>query len=290
MSKKIEQRTKKQMAQLKKVHVAHKNPELPKLSGLTREQQIAADAVAADQAGEYAKELERRRQAVTIKNANEKLLAENEVKARAEIRTLANEIITGTVKVAGTYLRLCKYIRENQIAPKIATSELLECGFHKVKVSEIVRIAHASDANWSEFEAGTASIKNVLAMERGTVQKLIADEISDGDVVDIKAQVEEHSPQAALVKSEDEKQADLKKRVENAALAILKWGLSTNTKAKEWTTGDGFTLRLSRDVDYKIKQAQKKLAAEQAAAEKKADAASDAAQDIESETDDEVAE
>jgi len=106
------------------------------------------------------------------------------------IKSMGREIITDTVKVGEKYFKLCKYIRDNMVAPKLVSFELTELGFHRVTVSKINKVANSSDDLWSDFAAKTIGFNKVLELARGEVPGSLAKSMGSS-VVDVKAQIEE---------------------------------------------------------------------------------------------------
>lgn len=176
----------------------------------------------------------------------------------AQIKQLGTEIVKATIAVGDKYLALCEYIRTNNVAPKLATFELLEIGFHKARVSEIVRVSHSSDEIWNQFKARNIGFRKVLELSRGNVQELIAE--SDGvEVVEIKATIQEsNEADTSSLNKEQDNDSMRAKRVENAAKTILTYGQLENKRKLSWTLGTGWTLNLTRDVGFKVKQSKKK--------------------------------
>lgn len=79
------------------------------------------------------------------------------------------EVLQGHVELGLKYLRLCEHIRKNQIGPAQVTEALKALGFHKVRISEVNKLATCSDELWSKYACRELSMKKVLQIERGSV-------------------------------------------------------------------------------------------------------------------------
>lgn len=131
--------------------------------------------------GGAAKVAKEQKGAVTVQTSKEVAAEE---KQKGHIRKLGEEIVKLTVKAGEKYFDLCSYIRKEQVAPKLVSAELKELGFHKVRISEINKVAQCSDELWNQFAARTLGFKGVLSLERGTVQNMVAEvqELPKGQV------------------------------------------------------------------------------------------------------------
>lgn len=105
-----------------------------------------------------------------------------------KLQKLADEVVQAMVATGDKWLKLCTYIRENKVAPKLVAHELGQKGFSKVQISKINKVANAPEEHWSKFAARTLGFKKVLELSRGNVQKEIAAQSGD-TVVDIEAEV-----------------------------------------------------------------------------------------------------
>jgi len=93
-----------------------------------------------------------------------------EVKHAEQVRVIGQHIISKTGEVAGLYLTLCRYIRANRLAPKLVSHELTALGFKKSRVSEINRVAQASDKLFNDYEAKMLGFDRTLALARVEIQ------------------------------------------------------------------------------------------------------------------------
>lgn len=80
----------------------------------------------------------------------------------------AHEVFTGHVELGKKYITLCSWIREHKIGPAQVSAMLAGLGFHKVRISEVNKIATVSDELWSKFSARELGMKKVLQIARGS--------------------------------------------------------------------------------------------------------------------------
>lgn len=92
-----------------------------------------------------------------------------EVQQIETITTIGKEIIVGMGRVAEKYRELVVYIRENKVAPKTVSGALLKLGFKRSRVSEVNRVANASDALFSQYEAKLIGLDKALEIARNEV-------------------------------------------------------------------------------------------------------------------------
>jgi len=176
---------------------------------------------------------------------------DDEAAQRTKLSAMAKDIVSATVRVSTMYLDLCGYIRSAEVAPKVATEELIKAGFNKVRTSEIVRVAHSADAVWSKFKARSIGFRGVLEIERGNVVECLAAETGDSET-DIRAEAEESEEgadggESAAVGSTVNSEAASVRKVELAAVTILKFSAAQNLSKKSWTYGDGgYVLTVTR--------------------------------------------
>jgi hypothetical protein len=89
-----------------------------------------------------------------------------QVAHEAMVDKLGREIIVATGEVAGKYLSLCLYIREHKLGPKEVSVPLIKLGFKRSRISEINRVAGASDKLFSEYQAKLIGFDKVLNFAR----------------------------------------------------------------------------------------------------------------------------
>jgi len=90
----------------------------------------------------------------------------DEVKQAAMVQGLAIDIIRATGELAGKYLRLCLYIRQEKVSPKLVSYELKTLGFKKSRISEVNRVAHSSDKLFSDYQAKLIGFDRCLELSR----------------------------------------------------------------------------------------------------------------------------
>lgn len=182
----------------------------------------------------------------------EKSYTDTDKKHASVLQQFGVEITTATVKLGSKYFELCKYIRTNKIAPRLASHELAKSGLHKVRISEINRVANAGDDVWHEIEGRLIGFQRALELSRDNVQKLIAGE-SHIEVESVKAGLDElgfHESGAGVEKPEPSK-ADKKKSLERAATQVLNIAEYLNLKKQVFTLGNGWTLTVTKDANKK---------------------------------------
>jgi len=107
-----------------------------------------------------------------------------------QIDKLGEIVLLRIVESGVATYNLCKFIRDNQVAPTLVSAHLRALGFSKGWASQVNSVALAGDDVWDEFAAKTMTFKDVLQLKEGLVPKAIAD-ATGADVTDIKAQIEE---------------------------------------------------------------------------------------------------
>lgn len=90
----------------------------------------------------------------------------DEVKQAAMVQGLAIDIIRATGELGSRYLRLCLYIRQEKVSPKLVAYELKTLGFRKTRISEINRVAHSSDKLFTEYQAKVIGFDRCLELAR----------------------------------------------------------------------------------------------------------------------------
>jgi len=145
------------------------------------------------------------------------------------ITELGREIILSTGELAGKYMKLCLYIRKNEVAPKLVSLELTRLGFHKVRISEINKVAHASDKLFKEWTAKTVGFNKVLEMARQEASGVktltpAAKMLVEGDVLnaeDVDAAIEAETAHGDGG-TKGAKTPSMSTRIKNAAMFICK--------------------------------------------------------------------
>jgi len=79
---------------------------------------------------------------------------------------LGEDIVRATGDLAGKYLTLCLYIREHKLGPKEVSVPLAKLGFKRSRISEINKVAGASDALFENYQGKLLGFNKVLNMAR----------------------------------------------------------------------------------------------------------------------------
>lgn len=78
----------------------------------------------------------------------------------------ASKIIEKTGEVGVLYLELCKGIREKQMSPRLVGRVLGELGFHKVRISEIIRVSMSPNDIWNDYMGRQLGFNKTLQLAR----------------------------------------------------------------------------------------------------------------------------
>jgi len=78
----------------------------------------------------------------------------------------ALEVLTSHIELGSKYFELCSFIRKNGIPPKPTRELLGQCGFNKVRISEILRVSNVPDEMWEPYRARAMSFAKVLELAR----------------------------------------------------------------------------------------------------------------------------
>ena len=87
-----------------------------------------------------------------------------------ELKHLAHQLWESTNTMKGSYLCLCKYIREKQLTPKSVSLACAAGGMSKERISEVKRICFSSDKIFNSYVKGDLSFKAALASCRSGVE------------------------------------------------------------------------------------------------------------------------
>jgi len=155
----------------------------------------------------------------------------------AQLKILGKAVIDAVVKAGTETLRLCEYIRQNEVAPKLVSFELQALGLSKSWASKVNSVSNAADEVWNAFAAGTLTFKDVLALKSGdsqAVQSLAAE--MGADVVDIKAQIQEQEDKEAkqpqIIPPTPKEMAEKRKLSNQRAFATIVKNLNEETRFK----------------------------------------------------------
>jgi len=156
-----------------------------------------------------------------------------------------SSIIRKIGEAVQTYLELVTYIRHNKVAPKLVTFELRKIGFKKSKVSEINRVAHASDAVFNLYSAKIMGFDKVLELARHESKNGPIESTEAARLLLEQGTLSKSDVQKAMDEEEEATGTRPKKsavvKMENAALQIL----NLAKKAKAWEN-DKWTLTLAK--------------------------------------------
>jgi hypothetical protein len=191
------------------------------------------------------------------------LPANTQVITKQEIafKEIAFEIIKSTVELGEKYLTLCLMIRSNNIAPKQVSTWLKDVGFHKVRISEINRIAHGPDDVFEKFKARSIGFRGALQLSRGNLEEMkkITEVANDPSLAalaaecEIEAAEEEKEVSSALpanASAQEKMEAKRQIRVDTLtkkAVGILAGAEIAFPKGHTWTNGV-YVLTLTRKV------------------------------------------
>jgi len=78
----------------------------------------------------------------------------------------ALEVLASHIELGSKYFELCSFIRQNQLPPKPTRQLLAQCGFNKVRISEILRVSNVPDDMWQPYRARAMSFAKVLELAR----------------------------------------------------------------------------------------------------------------------------
>jgi len=180
---------------------------------------------------------------------------------RDAVARLGQEIIKQTVETGRRYYDLCVYCREKQLAPALVSSELKKLGFVKQRITEINRVWQCSDALWDKFKARMIGFRQALELSRGDVQKLLADSPVEHAAVEealASDNADKFSGSAGESGHGESEPVDEVARRCAGMLRAAKYILSgveflaergekLSAKQREWTLGNGWTLKLLKD-------------------------------------------
>lgn len=167
------------------------------------------------------------------------------------------KIIDMTVKTGTIYLDLCKYIRKNEVAPKLVSEVMGNMGFNRQVISRVNKVANASDENWKQFEARLIGFNKVLDMERGSVAiTAIAKEsgVDESVVRSEMAELEEteESNPALIPPTEEETKAKFEKQLSSAVARALSACAALGIKKQfQIAGGNGYIFVCKIDRNHK---------------------------------------
>jgi len=159
------------------------------------------------------------------------------------------------------YAELCRYIRTEKVPDDLVRERMFEAGFHKVRVSEVLKICSAPDDIWQGYLSGQLGYRRALQLARYSADDKIAASTVAGQeyaktmgvppteeklVIDV-LEKEEASAKSAAAFTEEQNAANRKpvtdaSKCERAAQIIFK----NSTQSRSWNSGDGWRLTLVR--------------------------------------------
>jgi len=194
---------------------------------------------------ELLKHMNKKTQVATTKSPEApQVLSAEQVKHSDFVKGLGQDIIRKTGEIGGLYLKLIIGIRTNKIAPKLVSFELGALGFRRSRVSEINRVANASDKLFSEFEARVIGFDKALELARAEKGKPASPTpaatllLGSGDV---DSEDVERAEKEAEAPSTPSKKVPMALKIKAAAKLIL---ANAKTERTWWNEGEGFKLML----------------------------------------------
>lgn len=130
----------------------------------------------------------------------------DEVQQSEKLQKLGVDIITQVGKVAEKYHALITYIRQAKCSPKLVSYEMGKLGFKRSRISEVKRVAFASDDTYSAYEAKLIGFDKAIELARATVDGKAreltpaARQLTAGDVLD-QADIEEADDKQSSARS-----------------------------------------------------------------------------------------
>jgi len=171
---------------------------------------------------------------------------------RAEhVRTVADfgaAIVLAHIKTSDIYYKMCLYIRTEKVSEDAVRDALEPLDFIKQRITEINRVANASDALWSEFEARRLSFRRTLELSRGTVQLLLENQRPE-----LTAQFPEEGAESEKSQEGKEQEKDApyylnldREAMEAAAMKLCKLGEKLGVRAKTYQAENGWSVKVWR--------------------------------------------
>jgi hypothetical protein len=89
-----------------------------------------------------------------------------------QFKEIAGRIAADTIALGERWLRLCIFIRKEQVTKRDATKWLLELGFHKGAASQVCKVAMCANAIFSKYEARLIGWRGALQLSRGNLDEV----------------------------------------------------------------------------------------------------------------------
>jgi len=175
-----------------------------------------------------------------------------ETQAEREVRETAEAIIKKTGEVAGLYLSLCLNIRQNKVAPTVVGRILKDLGFHRVRISEINKVANAPDDVFTNYQARAIGFNKALEFARveneSVVETPVARMLKDAPISPMSAdEVNEAISEDDGKPEKEKKKTSNAKQLDRVAAMFFKLCRKGNKKTGVWKSGDGLKIVLSKD-------------------------------------------
>jgi len=188
--------------------------------------------------------------------------AKLELQHSVHLKKYGQDIIQATVIAGEKYLTICKYIRENMVAPKLVSFELSAIGMHRAVISKINRVSNLPDDQWNQFAARTIGFNKVIELNSATTTEALANS-SGQSVTDVKAIIaemdeEEEKEGKPLVPPTDEERREKAEKafVTAAARALSAASVLGIKRERKVNGGNGFILTITKDKKWVAPSAQ----------------------------------
>lgn len=187
---------------------------------------------------------------VSSANLKEEAKKDLEVTHAKKIDHLADEVIHALAGAGEKYLKLCTYIRDNEVAPKLVSFQLAAKGFSRSTISKINTVANLPEAAWNKYAARELGFNKVLALGSGSVQEAIAD-ASGEKVIDVQAEVKALEAEAPSESGDGEpvqpEAVDWEKKFSNSAAGVLRAAAALQvTRSRTVKGGNGYVLVIKK--------------------------------------------
>jgi len=173
----------------------------------------------------------------------------------AELKKLGSEIIESIAIAGEKYLNICKFIRNNQVAPKLVSFELSALGMHRNVISKINKVANLPDEQWNQFAARTIGFNKVIELKSPGAAAALAESTGQTET-SVKAQLEEmeqveqENPEF-IEKTPEQKREAAEKLMAQGAAKVLSAAASLELKReKKINGGNGYILTISKDKKW----------------------------------------
>lgn len=182
--------------------------------------------------------------------------AKLELQHSVHLKKYGQDIIEATAVAGEKYLTICRYIRENMVAPKLVSFELAAIGMHRAVISKINRVANLPDDQWNQFAARTIGFNKVIELNSSQSAELLAKQTGES-VTDVKAIIAEMededgkggTPLIPPTDAEREEKAE-KAFVTAAARALSAASVLGIKRERKVNGGNGYILTITKDKKW----------------------------------------